>query len=126
MQVTSLGVDGNPTAKFEQIGTEVKGRIVALAEVQQKVYQKEELAFWPDGSPKMSVVVTLEQTPGDEDSRVKLFISSKRMKKEARRAFIEAGRNDLVLGDDMKITFTGYEGAAKVYAIKYVANDDEG
>ena len=49
-----------PTATFPRAekGTTHEGTITALDVAQARVYQKNELAFWPDGQPKMQAIIT--------------------------------------------------------------------
>lgn len=121
MSILAGGVS-YPTVKFKTVGDSVAGRIVAVADVQATEFGSSNPAFWPDGSPKMQAKLTLETEPGNEESRVNLYITpSKNMRNPVRAAIAAAGRSDVQVGDDIALTFTGYEGVAKVFQASYAA-----
>lgn len=119
------------TMKFRNVGDTVSGRIIDFADVQEREYaddpkkgvKKGDPKTWPDGNPVMQVRITLETRPGDAGSRMNLYVSGQRMKKAVRTALAAAGVEDISPQSDLSVTFTGYEGVAKLYSATYSAFD---
>lgn len=125
------------TAKFRNVGDSVSGRIIDFQDVQERDFNEKDKFKWftPDGklavaeegqpgwTPVLQVRITLETRPGDSASRLNLFISGQRMKNAVRAAMSEAGVNDISPQSDISVTFTGYEGTAKLYSARYSAFD---
>jgi hypothetical protein len=114
--------------KFANLGDSVGGRIVAFEEYQEKEFgdnpaagiKKGDLKFYPkSGDPVMGVLVTLERNPGDVSSRVSLYAQGARMLKAIAAVVKAEGASDLEIGADLAVTFTGYDGRAKVYQAAY-------
>ena len=122
---------GYPSVKFQAVGDNVAGRIVAFEDYQEKEFEddkkrgvsKGDLAFYPSGDPIMGVMVHLETDPGDEASRVTLWVKGKLLSKAVAAAFRKAGATDLEIGADLAVTFTGYDGRAKTYSSAYARPD---
>lgn len=141
--MSKLAATASSFAKFAEVGATVAGRIVKVEDRQQRefitgvAYESRPLLFWPEGKgrpttqdtgrPLWETLVTLQQVPGDEESNIIVVVNGSRLTKATIKAFQEAGRNDITEGDDMRVTFTGKEGSfnAKVYEVKYSANDGE-
>lgn len=120
-----------PYYKFAEVGASVAGRIVGLQErdkhkfqtaAQRAAKEPRVVDTWPNGETKKEMVVTLEQEPGDEDSRVLLVISSASQVKSTREALRAAGASDIREGDDLRQTWTGVEGIARQYTTVYSVN----
>lgn len=47
------------SVKFANVGDHVIGRVIDATEVQQMVFNTRVPDFWPDGNPKMQIVVKL-------------------------------------------------------------------
>lgn len=109
-----------PAVKFNSVGDSVAGRIIGTEDYQETVFgTKGELKFYPSGDPVMGVRVYMETTPGDESSRVTLWAQGKLLMKAIAVAFRAAGAQDLEVGADLAVTFTGYDGRAKTYSAAY-------
>lgn len=54
-----------PTAKFTTVGDKVVGTVVSAEVNQQRDFDTNELSTWPDGNPKMQLVVTLQTDDRD-------------------------------------------------------------
>lgn len=119
-----------PSATFIEIGTVHEGTIAGLNVQQARVFGKQELAFWPDGQPKMQAVVTIRTQERDEsienDNGVRrLYVSSKGMKDAIAAAIKKAGADGLAVGGTLGIKYVrngeGQNAAnpPKVYAAKY-------
>lgn len=130
-----MSVIGNstPTASFKTPNDAVAGRIVGFEDYQEKEFndnpatgaKKGDPKFYPnpgpDGKPQpvMGCRITLETTPGNEDSRVAIWAHGKRMLGAIRAAVQATGARDLEIGADLYVQFTGYAGAAKTYNAGY-------
>jgi hypothetical protein len=66
----------------------------------------------------MQVVVVLKNSQGEKFT---LFLKGSRMMKAVKRACEDAGTNDIEIGGELKITYTGVEGvnSAKCYEAAY-------
>lgn len=112
--------DKYPAVTFKSVGDSVAGRIVGHEDYQETVFGSKELKFYPNsGDPVMGVRIFLETKPGDEESRVTLWCQGKLLMKAVATAFRAAGVQDIREGDDLAVTFTGYDGRAKTYSAAY-------
>lgn len=57
-----------PAAKFEEIGASTSGVVVKAEQMQQTDYDDGTPEFWPDGRPKMQVLVVLQHDDGELSS----------------------------------------------------------
>lgn len=121
-----------PAVKFQSIGDAVAGRIVDIEDYQETVFgtvtaqnPQGEPKFYPSGDPVMGVRVTLETDPGNEGSRVTLWGQGKRLLQAISRAVKDSGASDLEIGGDLAVTFTGYDGRAKLYQAAYARPEVE-
>src|SRR5881275_1389402 len=92
---------GAPSAKFDRLGQEVAGAVVATEVRQQTAFKTGEVLTWRDGSPRMMVVATLQtqQHDGpDDDGLRRLFIKGKSLTDAVRDAVRKAGAGGLELG----------------------------
>lgn len=119
------------SVKFRNVGDSVSGRIIDFADVQEREFadnpatgvKKGDPKTWPDGNPVMQVRITLETRPGDQASRMNLYVSGKRMKGAVRAALAGSGAEDISPQSELSVTFTGYEGVAKCYTATYTPFD---
>lgn len=124
---------GTKSAKFEKVGTVVKGTIVVKPELQQQRDPKDgKPQTWDDGKPKQQVKVILQTEARDDaedDGRRALYVKSN-MLKAVQEAVKKAGATGLEVGGLLSVKFVK-EGekknkafnAPKLYAAKYEAPD---
>lgn len=65
---------GGKAAKFEKIGDTVEGQITDVKVTQQTSMEDNTPLTWPDGSPRMQLVIALqtnERTEGEDDDGVR-------------------------------------------------------
>lgn len=114
---------GYPSVKFSTIGDAVAGKVISMEDYQETHYDgpdKGKPKFYSKSQdPVMAVKVVLETRPGDESSRVTLFAQGAKMIAAIANAFRAQGRQDITVGDELAVTFTGYDGRAKTYAAAY-------
>lgn len=101
---------GAPSAKFNQIGAEVAGTVVATDVRQQTDFKTGEVLTWRDGSPRMMVVATLQTQERDshdynDDGLRRLFIKGKSLTDAVRDAVRKAGAGGLELGGWLKVAY---------------------
>lgn len=123
---------GGKGLKFQQPGTSYSGTINAEPyEEQQKEYGSDRPATYPNGDPKMQILVNLDtqlREEADDDGRRTLYVNSPKMKRAIFDAITAAGENDLKVGGTLTVTFTGFDpnsknpqNPAKLYSASYVA-----
>jgi hypothetical protein len=133
------GGSSYPTAKFGIVGKSVAGTIIDFADVQERMFNSTTPKWWgEDGKPVgmeapeanalglkpvYQVRVTLEQEPGNTESRVSLYISGKRQMDAVREAYAPYGLSDLRAGDQLRVTFTGKDGNANTWSASYAVSD---
>lgn len=126
------GEDRYPSVSFKSVGDSVAGRIVGLEDYQEKefaddskrgVRKGDPKVYEKSGDPVMGVRITLEMTPGDDTSRVTLWAQGARLMKAVAKAFRAEGRDDITTGDDLAVTFNGYDGRAKTFVAAYARAD---
>lgn len=114
------------SAKFQTVGDAVAGRIVSFEDYQeQDFYTKEPKVYEKSGDPVMGVRITLEQEPGNEESRITLWAHGKLQLQAIRNAVRATNARDLEVGADLAVTFTGYQGRAKAYQAAYARPEAE-
>lgn len=122
----SLIGNSGTSASFGAVGDAVAGVIVAFEDYQElDFYTKEPKVYEKSGDPVMGVRITLEQTPGDGDSRITLWAKGKLQLTAIRQAVKAAGARDLEVGADLAVTFTGYQGRAKTFQAAYARPEAE-
>lgn len=101
---------GARTAKFDEVGRTYKGEILAADVRQSTEFGSDKPEFWPDGKPKMEVVITLqtEEAEGDDDDGMRRVYAQGRML----RAISTAAKGKLEIGGKLAIKYTG-DGEAK-------------
>lgn len=101
---------GAPAAKFPSPGTVVKGTIISAELSQQTDMVTGAPSTWPDGKPKMQVIVTLQteerDSSIDDDSGVRRVFVKGGMQAALREALKAAG-SGLAEGGTLAIKYTG-------------------
>lgn len=104
---------GAPAAKFDTIGTTITGTVLREPEArQQKDFRTQVPETWPDGSPKMQVIVQIktdQRDPdrGDDDGTRIVYIKGKELTNAVRNAVRTAGANGIHTGGRLTIRYTG-------------------
>lgn len=103
---------GSKSASFLEIGATLTGTISEPPVLQQQKDMKTgDLQVWPDGNPKMQLVVTLDTDQRDpedpdDDGKRRLFVKSG-LKAAVARAVRSAGATRLEVGGKLTVTYTG-------------------
>lgn len=130
----ALLMGGGKSFGFEAIGDKIAGTVVSAEASQQTDMDTGQPATWPDGKPKMQVVVTLQteldEEPGDDGQRRVYLKGSKPTSSmgAVKAAIKAAGASGIEVGGKLQIAYTG-DGeptkrgwnAPKQYAAKYEA-----
>jgi len=122
----------NGTAPIKHVG-----RVKATKKVQQRAFKSREPEFWPNGDPKMQLVITLETDERDpsiegDDGIRNLYVKGKAMTEAVRDAVKESGyRGPSLVGGKLGIVYVGDGEAAeagmnapKVYRAKFEPPSD--
>lgn len=115
----SLFNSGSKGAKFENVGDSITGTIKAPpSERQQTKFGTQNPDFWPDGSPKMQIIVPLmteQRDPADvhDDGERTLYVASKHLKRAIGDAMRAAGVPDVAVGGTLTVQFVGYDPNSK-------------
>lgn len=123
---------GGKAAKFLQIGATITGQISAIPfEKQATKFGSQDLDFWPNGDPKMDIVVPLENTnapreDGNDDGDRTIYVSSKNMRTAIAQAIQASGQQDVAIGGTLTVTYVGDDpnsknpaNPAKLYQAQY-------
>lgn len=121
-----LAGGGKPTAKFpnQAFGTNHVGTILTEPTVeQQRDIDTGTPLTWPDGNPKLQMVVTIQTNErdasiNDDDGQRRLFVRSG-MRAAVQKAVKEAGVDYLAVGGVLSVTYTHDDGRAKQYTATY-------
>lgn len=114
-----------PSATFSNPGDSITGTVAfEPSEIQAMKYKtKTPMDPWPDGSPKMKVIVTLNTAEGT----MNLWLAPGRMQTAVRKAIQESGARDIAVGGKLTFTYTGRDpegqnpdNLPKVYEAVYV------
>lgn len=128
----SLFDSSSKGVKFDAVGTTITGTVKsAPRERQQTKFGSQEPDFWPNGDPKMQILVDLQTDqradPGDDGART-LYVASSNMKRAISDAIRAAGAPDLQPGGVLTVQYVGNDPAsknpqnpAKMYAAQYTA-----
>lgn len=102
---------GSPAFKFDQIGTIATGTVVAEpTSSQQTDFRTKVPETWPDGSPKMQVLVQMSTTlrdpqkPEDDGTRT-LYIKGKELTTAVRNAVRASGANGIHTGGQLTVQY---------------------
>lgn len=118
--------------KFDQIGVSHTGTVKsAPRERQQTKFGSQDPDFWPNGDPKMQILVDLQtdrrDDPNDDGERT-LYVASGNMKRAISDAIRAAGAQDIQPGGVLTVQYVGNDPAsknpanpAKMYAASYTA-----
>lgn len=118
---------GATAAKFETIGTTVKGEILAAELRNQTDMKTGEVKTFPDGNPMKQIVITLQTDvhDSDEDDGTRRIFAKGQMLSAIRTA---VGRAGIQIGAKLAVRFTGEEApktrgfsATKLYKVWYQA-----
>lgn len=101
---------GVPSAKFERPGASVTGTIADLQVRQQTDVRTREPLTWPNGDPKMQLVVTLNTTQRDptiedDDGQRRIYVKGKRLTDATRDAVKTVGAKGLEIGGTLTVTY---------------------
>lgn len=121
---------GAKSAKFDEEGDKVVGTILDMQVKQQTDIKDGTPLVWPDGNPKMQLVVTLQtdaRDDDDDDGQRTLYVKGQ-MQRAVQDAVRKAGARGLAEGGRLGVQFVdtaepkqrGFNGA-KQYAAKYEA-----
>ncbi len=108
------------TAALKTLGDSVAGCIVAFEDYQPNDFNTGQPKTFKDGTPWPGVRVHLEQEPGNEASRVTLYVEKINMLNAIGKAVADAGASDLEVGADLAVTFSGRDGQAHTFSASYV------
>lgn len=86
-----------PVWKFEKVGDVLSGSLTYVGHVQDKLYGTDMLAFWDDGSPRLTLVIGVETAKGE----VRAYL-----KPTARKALTAAAKGIPVVGGTVRIERT--------------------
>lgn len=128
----SLFESSNKGLKFETIGTTHTGTVKsAPRERQQTKYGTQEPDFWPNGDPKMQILVDLQtdqRADANDDGERTLYVASKNLKKAIGEAIRAANASDIAPGGVLTVSYIGNDPAsknpanpAKLYQAQYTA-----
>lgn len=128
----SLFESSSKGVKFDTIGANVTGTVKsAPRERQQTKYGTQEPDFWPNGDPKMQILVDLQtdqRVDASDDGERTLYVASKNMKRAIGEAIRAANASDIAPGGVLTVTYVGNDPAsknpanpAKLYQAQYTA-----
>lgn len=109
---TILMGGGVPSAKFETVGASARGTVDNITASQQTDFTTGELLTWPNGDPRMQVLVDLateqrDPAVADDDGRRRLYIKGKNLTAAVREAVRKAGAKGLEVGGLLTVTYIG-------------------
>lgn len=123
---------GGRSAKFEKVGDTLIGNIARVAMRQMTEIGSGALRTWPDGNPRMQLVVTLEtgwQEDEEDDGLRNLYVAiPSQMQKAIADAVRKTGEQGLAHGGKLGVKFVrveepktkGFNGQ-KIYTASYAA-----
>ncbi|MFF7683126.1 hypothetical protein ACFZA2_10225 [Microbacterium sp. NPDC007973] len=128
----SLFESSSKGVKFDAVGATVTGVVQsAPRERQQTKFGTQEPDFWPNGDPKMQILVDLktdQRVDASDDGERTLYVASKNMKRAIGEAIRAAGASDIAPGGTLTVQYLGNDPAsknpanpAKMYAATYTA-----
>ncbi|MEV7875177.1 hypothetical protein [Microbacterium sp. NPDC089188] len=128
----SLFESSSKGVKCDAVGATVTGVVQsAPRERQQTKFGTQEPDFWPNGDPKMQILVDLktdQRADASDDGERTLYVASKNMKRAIGEAIRAAGASDIAPGGTLTVQYLGNDPAsknpanpAKMYAATYTA-----
>ncbi|MGK9225326.1 hypothetical protein, partial [Microbacterium sp. SA156] len=126
----SLFDSSSKGVKFDVVGASITGTVKsAPRERQQTKFGTQEPDFWPNGDPKMQILIDLQTDRRDDandDGERTLYVASKNMKRAIGDAIRASGANDVLPGGVLSVTYTGNDpqsknpaNPAKLYTAQY-------
>lgn len=113
----SLFDSSSKGVKFDTIGAAVTGVVTAgPRERQQTKYGTQEPDFWPNGDPKMQILVDLrtdQRVDANDDGERTLYVASKNMKRAIGEALRASGAGDILPGGTLTVSYIGNDPASK-------------
>lgn len=118
---------GIPAAKFVNVGDQIVGFVGDQEMRQQTDYKSKEPMVWPDGNPRMQLVLTLvteDRVDNDDDGLRKVYVKNQ-MAQALGFAIREAGGKRLEDGGKVLIKYESNGEASpglsapKVYKVRY-------
>lgn len=123
-------------ARFDTVGTIVKGTIVNVDTAQQRDYKTRDLLFWspdnkpttvPSDRPMMQAILTVQtedRDPGitDDDGVRRLYVGGRNIRDAVRDAVIRAGRKQIEVGGTIAVQYSAGKGGTedpKQYVAEY-------
>jgi len=107
-----LGRSGRPWAKWPAIGDEVRGTVLEEPSVRQsRDYESGDPMTWPNGDPKMEIVVPLKtalrdpEIQGDEGERIVVLPVGSNRFRAVQKAMRDAGVKGLFAGDELAVKY---------------------
>jgi len=130
-----LGRTGRPWAKWANIGDTVSGTVIEEPDTRQaRDYESGEKMVWPNGEPKLEVIVPIQTGQTDPDilndngeRLVVLPVGSPRFR-AVQSALKQAGSRGLYPGDKIAIRYvedgprSGKKNPPKIYGATYTKN----
>jgi len=107
-----LGQTGRPWAKWPTIGTEVRGRVLEEPSLRQsRDYESGDMMTWPNGDPKMEIVVALatelrdSEIDNDNGERALVLPVGSNRFRAVQKAMRDGGSKGLYPGDTIAVKY---------------------
>lgn len=111
VDANALLMGGGKAAKFETIGATITGTVASEPTAKQQTdFRTGTPETWPDGSPKMQILVqiqTTEQDDAQDDGIRTLYIKGKELTGAVRTAVRASGARGIHTGGTLTVTYTG-------------------
>ncbi|WP_279367364.1 hypothetical protein [Microbacterium testaceum] len=128
----SLFESSSKGLKFDTVGATHTGVVQsAPCERQQTKFGSQEPDFWPNGDPKMQILVDLktdQRLDASDTGERTLYVASKNLKRAIGEAIRAAGASDILPGGTLTVQYIGNDPAsanpanpAKMYTAQYTA-----
>lgn len=121
-----------PSAKFDQVGAEVSGRVVHRETRLQTVFGTNEVKHWPSGDPMYQLVVHIQTTQRnpmiENDNGVRaIYVKGKNFTDAVRDAVKAVGAPGVEVGGSIRVQYVGDDNSSKapqkpkMYQVQYMA-----
>jgi hypothetical protein len=128
----SLFESSSKGLKFDSIGVTHTGVVQSVPrERQQTKFGSQDPDFWPNGDPKMQILVDLktdQRLDASDTGERTLYVASANMKRAIGEAIRAAGASDILPGGTLTVQYVGNDPASanpanpkKMYAATYTA-----